>query len=238
MSQTNLCALIPCAGRGERSGLSYPKTLYLINKKPILIHILELISIFTKDVYIIINFNDKKKFLDVLNQYKFKVKLVFQNEPKGKGDAILSAKNYIKKFENVLLLWGDIPYIKILTLKKLLSKYYEHNFDFLFVSKIVSNPYTSVKRDINKKVISITELKDSNIKLKKGEKDIGLFVFKKKIVFKLLNKNLENKFGNKSIEHGFLYIVAHLVKMKFKVDALEIAEDIETKSLNYMKDLK
>ena len=229
----NLCALIPCAGMGKRSGLSYPKSLFIINKKPILIHILILLSQYTNNIFIVINKKDEKLFNIVLKKYNFKINFVYQNNPNGMGDAILKSEKKIKHYEDILLIWGDIPFVQKKTIDILVNKYFQTKYDFLFVSRMVKNPYTIVKRDNKNKIISVKETKNIKKSISYGERDIGLFIFKKEITFKLLKK----KYDNKNKEHGFLYIIEHLAKMNLKINALKIAKKIETKSLNFIRDL-
>mgnify|MGYP001274609362 CR=1 FL=1 len=238
ISQNNLCSLIPCAGQGKRSGLLYPKTLYKINNKPILIYVLELVCNFTNDIFIVINPKDEKIFNKTLKNYKYNVKFVYQKQPKGMGDAILASKQSLSKFENILLIWGDIPFIKIKTVKATLDFYYNKKYDFVFPTRLVNCPYTVVKRNKYFKISEIIETKNNNISIKMGEREIGLFIFKKNAVFELLLKNLSNKFGSNDKEHGFLYIVEHLVKRNYKVEGINIASRLETKSLNFLSDLK
>ena len=74
-------------------------------------------------------------------------------------------------------------------------------------------------------------------KYKYGERDVGVFVINKKIVFKYLyNSYIKKKYENK--EHGFLQIINTIVKNKHKVETLPIATTKEAKSLNYIKDIK
>ena len=70
-----------------------------------------------------------------------------------------------------------------------------------------------------------------------GERDIGLFIFKKKEIFDLLELDLPKKYSSRTKEHGFLYIISHLVKKGFKVEAMTIAIDKELLSLNKISDL-
>jgi hypothetical protein len=53
----------------------------------------------------------------------------------------------------------------------------------------------------------------------------------------MLAKNLVGKFSKKTKEHGFLYIIEHLVTQGFNVEALPIATKLDSISLNRMEDL-
>ena len=96
------------------------------------------------------------------------------------GDAVLKFKKskFFEKADNILLIWGDIPFIK----KSSIDKLIRFQFQIQFIS-ILSNfsykPYTLIKRDKNSIVKEIVETKDSGFKFNYGERDIGMFIFKK-----------------------------------------------------------
>ena len=61
MYKRKINVLIP-AGEGKRSGLSYPKTLYEIEDKPILLHILDLIHFIDDKPTIVVNPKGEKSY--------------------------------------------------------------------------------------------------------------------------------------------------------------------------------
>jgi len=56
-------------------------------------------------------------------------------------------------------------------------------------------------------------------------------------VFNALRKDLTEKWGSHTGEHGFLYIIEYLVLCGYKVDALKIATELDTVSFNSMNDI-
>ena len=146
-------AIIPLAGLGTRLlplTSVLPKELLPINGKPGLEYILdeciksgikEIIFIISKKKKIIKDyfFNDslykkiikkkndkriKSEFIKI-KKYRKMIKFVYQNSPKGTGDAVLKCKNYIKS-EYFLMLMPDDLIIKSncsLSLIKLHNKY-------------------------------------------------------------------------------------------------------------------
>ena len=50
------------------------------------------------------------------------------------------------------------------------------------LSNFSNNPYTLIKKDKNNLVKEIIETKDSKLKYKYGERDIGIFIFKKSLL--------------------------------------------------------
>ena len=60
------------------------------------------------------------------------------------------------------------------------SKFHISNSNFMSIlSNFSNNPYTLIKKDKNNLVKEIIETKDSKLKYKYGERDIGIFIFKK-----------------------------------------------------------
>ena len=143
-------AIIPLAGLGTRllplSSIT-PKELLPINGKSNLEHILdECIDAGIKEFIFIISkkkenirkyfFNDQfyksilakkkdKRILDIfkkLKKYQKMIKFVYQNEPKGTGDAILKCKKYIKD-SHFLMLFPDDLIIKKNCTKEMIALY-------------------------------------------------------------------------------------------------------------------
>ena len=87
--KNNIACLIPSAGKGSRTGLDYPKTLYKINSLPILIRILKSVSAIDKKPTIVIKKNFYNLFCKTLKQYSFSAELIFQKNALGMGNSIL-----------------------------------------------------------------------------------------------------------------------------------------------------
>lgn len=231
--------LIPAAGKGSRSNLDYPKTLYKINHKSILERIVKNTNFLNSNLSIIASPNGKKKIRDFLKKKKIKAEIIEQKKPNGMGDAILKYKKskYFKKTNDILVVWGDIPYIKKSTFKKLVNFHYKSQNTLSMLSIFVNNPYTLIKRNKFNKIVEVIETKNLKKKYKYGEREIGAFVINRQIIFKYLSKKYLIKNKNKNKEHGFLYLIKILIKNNFKVESLVIKNLKEAKSLNYISDI-
>lgn len=237
----NKVLLIPAAGKGSRSNLNYPKSLFKVKNRPILTRIL---SKFKKIKHInkciVINKDSKKLFENELNKNNHNVEIIFQQKQNGMGDAILSFENskYYKKAEDIIVIWGDMPFLKLKSIKIMLKKHEYNNNDFTLITTMTKKPYTLVKRNKYNQITRIIETKENKVNVRYGEKDIGLFIFNKKKIFNLLKKNLPNMYSKTSKEHGFLYLINHMYKLKYRVEGLCIAENKEGISFNQMNDIK
>ena len=237
--RNNIKVLIPAAGKGSRSNLSYPKTLFEVNKKPILLRIFKKINTFDISPTVIVSQSGKNLVRKCLIKNKYKFEIIEQRKPKGMGDAILKVKKskFYKNFEHVLLIWGDLPYLSSRTLGILVKTHLKYDYDFTFPTLNEKNPYTYLRKDKNGKVLELLETRQMNkIAPIYGERDIGVFIFKKKII-NMLSKNFPEKISPITKEHGFLYILKYLIKNNYKIKNLLIAKSRESISLNKISDL-
>jgi len=231
--------LIVAAGKGSRANLPYPKTLFKINGEEILLKILNTTNELDPNPTIIVSPKGKKDIKDFLFDVSKKAYLIIQEEARGMGDAVMKFEKSpaFEIADNILLIWGDIPYIKKRTIQKMVEIHFESKNIFTFVTAETEEAYTRVIRDQNNKIIDVIETREESLPIKKGERDIGLFIFKKNEIFNLLKMELKKKYSLKTKEHGFLYLIYHLIEKGFKVEALKIADKKELISLNKISDL-
>ena len=234
-----ISVLIAAAGAGSRAGLPYPKTLFPIKGKPILVRLAQLLAPYDAEPTVIVNEGGKEQIKQCLLQNNIQAQLVLQSMPRGMGDAVLCIDNSeeFTNSEHVLLVWGDIPFLKQETVETMINNHLEQDSDFTFASRVVDEAYTLVLRDKLGNVTHLIETREEGITdLGPGERDIGLFIFRRSLTLKALREELPNKWGKSTGEHGFLYIIEHLVSKGLQVEALPIAQEIELVSLNNMED--
>jgi bifunctional UDP-N-acetylglucosamine pyrophosphorylase/glucosamine-1-phosphate N-acetyltransferase len=235
-----LHALVAAAGRGTRAGLPYPKTLFPVLGKPILIRIAELLDAYDSQPTVIVSPEGEDPVRECLQQHGRIAHLVVQPEPRGMGDAVLHFAHSpaYPDSENVLLVWGDIPFIQPETLRGLVQAHEDGGNDFTFVTRNVESAYTVVARDAAGVVVGVVESREEGTeRLQAGERDIGLFVFRKTPIIEMLQQDLAGKYGKLTGEHGFLYVIGHLARLGFKVEALPIATALDLVSLNSLRDI-
>lgn len=233
-------ALIAAAGRGTRAGLAYPKTLFPIQGIPILIRIAGLLQTYDESPTVIVSPEGKDLVAECLRDHAVAAELVIQPEPRGMGDAVLRFKDSsaFNETEHVVLIWGDIPFVRSKTLDALVRAHLKHQNDFTLATRTVERAYTIVSRNQQGSVIGVSETRELGLlSPSHGERDIGLFIFRKQPVFDALNEDLPGRFGKTTGEHGFLYVIEHLVQRGFRVEALEIATETDLISLNSMADI-
>jgi bifunctional UDP-N-acetylglucosamine pyrophosphorylase/glucosamine-1-phosphate N-acetyltransferase len=236
----NICALVAAAGRGSRSGLPYPKTLFPIQGKPILVRIAELLAPYDRQPTIIVSSDGKELITECLRSAGIYAHVVVQQEPRGMGDAVLQFERSprFEAAEHVLLIWGDIPFIQPETLATLVDTHLKHDNDFTFATRNVDSAYTMVTRNAERQVTGVIETREHGVtQPQAGERDIGLFIFRKSLVLAALREAIEDKWGTSTGEHGFLYVIGHLVKRGLRAEALPIATELDLISLNSLRDV-
>lgn len=233
-------ALVAAAGRGSRSGLPYPKTLFPIQGKPILIRIAELLAPYDKSPTVIVSPEGAGPVRECLDAAGVEAHLVEQPAPRGMGDAVLRFEQSpaFKSAEHVLLVWGDIPFIQPETVAAVVTAHVAHENDFTFATRLVDAAYTVVSRDAAGAVTGVVETRELGIaEPQAGEREIGLFLFRKQVVLDALREELDGKRGRATGEHGFLYVIGHLAARGLRVEALPLATESDLVSLNSMKDV-
>ena len=144
--------LIPAAGKGSRSKLNYPKTLFKINNVTILERIVKNTKFLNSNISIISSLEGKDKILKKIKDKKINSEIIIQKIPNGMGNAILQYKKskFYKDTDDILLVWGDVPFVRKSSFKKLIKFHFKHRNTVSILSTFVQNPYTFIKR--NKKV--------------------------------------------------------------------------------------
>ncbi len=238
---TKLRALVAAAGRGTRSGLAYPKTLFSIQGVPILIRIARLLQPYDGRPTVIVSPEGKDLVARCLDDHAMAAELVTQPEPRGMGNAVLCFKKSpaFNEAEHILLIWGDIPFIQPKTVKEIVTSHLEQLNDFTLATRRVDNAYTIVSRDLHGDVTGVHETRELGLSAPpgEGERDIGLFIFRKQPVLTALTEDLPGKFGQVTGEHGFLYVIEHLVRKGYRVAAVPVATELDLVSLNRLADI-
>ena len=220
-------AIIPLAGLGTRLlplTSVFAKELLPINGKPGIEYILdECIEAGIKEIVFIIStkklmikkyfYNDlfykniikKKKDPRIINEYKKilkykkKIKFVFQNIPKGTGDAVLKTKKYIKSKYFLMLLPDDLI-IKKNCSKAMIKVHQKYNASVMASMKVKKNNVSRwgiyiINKKLNKRnyIIDGVVEKPSAKKAPSNNAVIGRYILPRSILNKI--KSLKPKRG-------------------------------------------
>lgn len=207
--------IILAAGKGSRMKSDLPKVLFPINDRPMIKYLLD--SVFSSQIdsspIVVVSPENKDIIKENIDEYP--VDFAIQPEPLGTGHAVLSAKDLIPNdSDNVLVLYGDQPFISQKSIKKILenhesqvsmmtvklSDFAEWRKNFFHWGRIIRE---------NNEIKEIIEFKDASDKIKEiKEVNPAVFCFNKN----WLIKNIENLKNNNNQKE---YYLTDLIKMAF-----------------------
>ena len=184
----NVIAIILAAGRGTRMKSDVPKMLQKLHQRPMLSFVLGALSAA----------GVKKKIL-VLG-YKAKdtkaafapIDSVIQKKLLGSGDAVKTAEKLLSGFSgDVLVLYGDTPFISEETIKEITKKHKSSKASCTLLTANVKNPsgYGRILRERSGSIVKIVEDRDASAYERAIEEiNAGLYCFKKEDLFSCLEK--------------------------------------------------
>ncbi len=185
-------AIVLAAGYGKRLGGLNQKTLTRILGKPLLLYLVETLKQVNLDrIIIVVGFHKEKVFEEMEGQ---PVEFVEQKQLLGTGHAVMTAEKALSDFQgNLLILCGDVPFIRTETIKKLVQTQAENDADCVLLTANFPDPYGygRILRNGNgsiKKIVEEVNASEEEKKIK--EINAGVYVFKKEPLFTCL-KTLE-----------------------------------------------
>jgi UDP-N-acetylglucosamine diphosphorylase/glucosamine-1-phosphate N-acetyltransferase len=233
--------VILAAGKGTRMGGNVPKVLVMLKDKPLILYLLdeiEKINQLAKPVIVVGYMADKVKAV-LGDGYIYST----QYEQLGTAHALLSAKNKIVG-DNILVLYGDHPFIKASSLKKLMALHHKKHSNVSMFTTVAKNfkgankaleHFGRIIRDTNKKIAKIVEYKDASAGQKKiMELNSGIYMFNTKWLWQHAKK-ITNK--NAQTEYYLTDIIEVAIAHGQSVESLAI-EPEEVFGINSREDLK
>ena len=181
--------IIMAAGKGKRMKSNLPKVLHNLAGKPILNYVLDTVYQLEAKRKILIVGYKSDQIRELIGD---KIEYVEQKEQLGTAHAVLQTKKLLSDFKgDVLILSGDVPFLRVKILKKLLKYHQANNFCCTLVSAILKNPkgYGRIIRDKKGDIKGIIEEVDLSADKKKiGEVNSGIYCFNKEKLFQTLKK--------------------------------------------------
>lgn len=192
--KTNI--IILAAGKGTRMKSNYPKVLHFLGGKRILEHVIQTAQSIKPKKIILVHSHEKKIISSKICDNS--LEWVIQKKPEGTGQAIQLALKNIPDDENVLVLYGDVPFISTKSIKKLQNSKKKSKINLLTMKVKNPNGYGRILREKGK-VTGIIEELDATRK-QKNIKEIysGIFIANskdlKRWLGKISNKNKKKEF--------------------------------------------
>ncbi len=155
-----ITTIILAAGKGTRMRSELPKVLHKIANKPLLKHVYDMSSQLENNSIKIVVGHEAALVTDTLKELD--TSWVEQKQQLGTGHAVQQVSDQIADSDMVLILYGDVPLLKLSTVKQLLKNVNEQSLALLTVNLENPTGYGRIVRDTSGKVTKIVEQKDAS----------------------------------------------------------------------------
>ena len=156
-----ITTIILAAGKGTRMCSDLPKVLHKIANRPLLRHVYDMSYQLNNNVIKIVYGHGANLVSKVLADID--VSWVEQKQQLGTGHAVQQVSDQISDSDIVLILYGDVPLLKLATVKGLLANVSDKTLALLTVKLKNPTGYGRIVRDSSGKVTKIVEEKDASI---------------------------------------------------------------------------
>lgn len=226
-----LAIVIMAAGKGTRLKSKRAKVLHEIAGKPLVAHVIEASCqiVPAEDIYVVIGHQAEDVRSAVASSG---VRFVLQREQRGTGHAIMCAREQVERYQNLLVLSGDVPLIRPETIARLRDFHLARKAAMTILTAEPPNPfgYGRVIRANGDRVSAIVEQKAlTKTQQKAREINAGIYAFACKPLFANIDR-----LSTKNAHHEFYLtdMAALLVKAKARVVAVKAGDPGEVLGVN------
>lgn len=212
----NLNIVILAAGLGKRMHSALPKVLHLLAGKSLLSHVLDTAKALTPQQICVVYGHGNESVPDAIGNDQL---VWVKQEPQlGTGHALMQALPHLDKKGITLVLYGDVPLIKLETLQNLILVSANKSLAILTVELDEPTGYGRIVRDLETgNITAIVEEKDADLDQKNiREINTGIMAVQNESLHKWLPK-LSNK--NVQKEYYLTDIVGMAAGTKEKIEA-------------------
>ena len=233
-----MIALVLAAGKGTRMNSDKPKVLHKLAGAPLLNYVLDAVDVLDfHEAYIIVG----HKADMVINKFKhLDLNFIEQKEQLGTGHAVMQAEKVLNQHKDatILVLNGDMPFIKSSTLKELIDCHQKRKASATVLTAEVEDPagYGRIIRDPHRDLEKIVEQKDGSLgELAVKEINTGTYCFESGDLLEALNRIRPE---NSQHEYYLTDAVGILRKQGKRVGALCVKESYEAIGINTKEQLE
>lgn len=224
----NIQPVILAAGQGKRMYSALPKVLHHLAGKPLLEHVIHSAQAVAADAAPIVIFGHQgEEVRQALNSHP--VTWVEQTKQLGTGHAVMQALPMIDDNAQVLVLYGDVPFISVETLKNLITSSAN---GMAVLTAHLSQPkgYGRIVRNQQHHIISIVEEKDATDEQRNiQEINSGIYCIPAKYLKSWLPQ-LKNE--NAQGEYYLTDVISLAVKDKVEVNSVQPVHQEEILGIN------
>ncbi|MGZ4826669.1 MAG: bifunctional UDP-N-acetylglucosamine diphosphorylase/glucosamine-1-phosphate N-acetyltransferase GlmU [Terriglobales bacterium] len=232
---------IMAAGKGTRLKSKHPKVMHEIGGKPLLQYVVDAAKAVlpANDVFVIIG-HEAQRVREAMAGTG--VQFVLQAEQLGTGHAIMSARQALEGYDDVLVLSGDVPLLRAETIRAIRDFHLKNNAAMTILTADFPNPagYGRIVRmkkggrqgDEVQAIVEQKKLTPQQEKIR--ESNSGIYAFATKPLFEHLS---ELRTDNPHGEYYLTDVAAILAKKKAKVLALKAGSQHEVAGANNRAEL-
>jgi len=192
-SSRPLNILVMAAGLGTRMKSKRAKVLHELGGAPLISYVVRTAQALNpKTILVVVGHQAEEVEQAVLREVGELASFVVQANQRGTGDAVESARSRLESSDSlVLVLSGDVPLIKVETLRKFIEHHQNAGADCSILSVRLENPtgYGRIVRDENDAFQKIVEQRDATDEQRQvKEINSGIYCFDAKELFRALRK--------------------------------------------------
>lgn len=226
--------IVLAAGKGTRFFSDTPKVLHDLHGKPVLQHVLETAksSGFRRPVVVI-----GRKSAAVERFLDGRAVPVVQKRQLGTADAVKSAERQLSRYDDIAVLYGDVPLVREETLKSLVGSHKASGASCTVLTVDMGDPsgYGRIVRGLSGDVEAIVEEKEASEEERKiREINVGLYCFNCGDLFAAIKKIRRSKVKK---EYYLTDAIAILISGGKRVRAFKTGDPDESIGMNSRSDL-
>lgn len=154
-----ITTIILAAGKGTRMRSELPKILHEIANRPLLQHVYDMSRDLENNTIKIVVGHGAERVTEALKHLE--ADWIEQKQQLGTGHAVQQTSDQIADSDTVLILYGDVPLLKLTTVKLLINNVNDQSLALLTVNLADPSGYGRIIRNDDGQVIKITEEKDA-----------------------------------------------------------------------------
>lgn len=192
-SSRPLNVLIIAAGLGTRMKSKRAKVLHELGGSPLIAYVVRTVqALQPRSIVTVVGYQAEEVERAVLAEAGELASFVVQEQQRGTGDAVESARKVLENSDSlVLALYGDVPMIRVDTLRKLIQHHNQTGAACSILSVRLENPtgYGRIIRDHNGEFRKIVEQRDASDEERQvREINSGIYCFESRALFDALRK--------------------------------------------------